>query len=127
MNNNTRRFVAIIVVGLALIMPIKRAFAQSLQQLSAEWWQWALSIPTSVNPLTDTTGEDAFVGQRGPVWFLAGVFNGSTATRTCSVPEGEQLFFPVINQINFNTPTVCGQNGKNLTVSEMRALSAAFI
>jgi hypothetical protein len=43
------------------------------------------------------------------------------------VPEGEQLFFPVINQINFNTPRVCGQNGKNLTVSDLRALSAAFI
>jgi len=43
------------------------------------------------------------------------------------VPEGKELFFPVINAINFNTPNVCGQGSTNLLVSDMRALSAAFI
>jgi hypothetical protein len=99
----------------------------SFEKLSAEWWQWALSIPTSVNPQLDTTGENGVVGQRGAIWFLAGVFGGGTATRTCSVPEGKALFFPVINQINFNTPNVCGQGSANLSVSSMRGLSAAFI
>ena len=84
MNNITKRFVAITGIGLALIMPINRAFAQSPKQLSAEWQQWALSIPTAVNPLTDKTGQNAVVGQRGSIWFLAGVFNGGPATRTCS-------------------------------------------
>jgi hypothetical protein len=124
MNNRTKRFVAIIVIGLALMVPINRAYAQSRKELSAEWWQWALSIPTSVNPQTDTTGEDAVVGQRGPVWFLAGFFNGGTpVTRKCSVPEGTQLFFPVINSVFINTPEVCGQTG-SLTVSELRAMAA---
>ena len=104
MNNNTKRLVTIIGIGLALMMPINRAFAQSLEQLSAEWWQWVLSIPTPVNPQTDTTGQNAIVGQRGSVWFLAGVFGGGTATRTCSVPEGTALFFPVLNGVGINTP-----------------------
>jgi hypothetical protein len=128
MNNNTKRFLAIIGIGLALIMPINRAFAQSesLEQLSAEWWQWALSIPESVNPQIDTNGKNAVVGQRGPVWFLAGVFGGGTAARTCSVPEGSALFFPVANIIALNTPNVCGQKG-TLTVSKLRAMAADVI
>jgi hypothetical protein len=46
MKNNTKRLVAIVGSCLALIMPISRAFAQakSVEQLRAEWWQWALSI-----------------------------------------------------------------------------------
>src|SRR5271165_1067684 len=59
--------------------------SDSLKQLSAEWWQWALSIPTSVNPLADTTGEKSMVGQHGPIWFLAGSSTGGMVTRTCSV------------------------------------------
>jgi hypothetical protein len=80
MTSNTRRFVAIVVVGLALMIPIRMGFAdsesmgsadfESFKQLSAEWWQWALSIPTSQNPLVDQTGEKSVVGQRGSVWFL---------------------------------------------------------
>ena len=105
MKANTR-FAAILRVGLAftLMMPICTAFADSFKedsfkqdsfrQLSAEWWQWALSIPTSVNPQLDATGQDAVVGQHGSVWFLAGVFGGGTATRTCSVPEGTGTLFP---------------------------------
>jgi len=58
MKNNTKRFVAIIRIGLALVMPINKAFAgadsEFLSKLTAQWWQWALSIPTSVNPQTDT-------------------------------------------------------------------------
>src|SRR5215471_20418905 len=103
-NNRTKRFVATLGIGLALMMPIKGAFAQSLGQLSAEWWQWALSVPTPVNPQTDTTGQNAVVGQRGSVWFLAGVFGGGTATRACSVPQGTALLVPVINGIGIDTP-----------------------
>lgn len=59
MNNNTKRFVAITGIGLALIMPINKAFSDEsskfFAKLSAEWWQWAVSIPTSVNPQTPIT------------------------------------------------------------------------
>jgi hypothetical protein len=95
---------------------------------SAEWWQWALSIPTSVNPLVDTTGASCMVGQRGSLWFLAGTFfplNGSV-TRTCSIPENVELFFPVINVVNINTPGICGQVG-SFSADQLRAQIAPII
>jgi hypothetical protein len=111
MNNRTKRFVTIIGIGLALLMAINRAFgdenSEFFAKLSAEWLQWALSIPASVNPQTDPTGDFAAVGQRGPIWFLAGKFGGGIATRSCSVPQGTALFFPVINGFSINAP-ICG-------------------
>lgn len=116
---------------LGLMMSANMALAGSdsgpFEKLSAEWWQWALSIPTSENPQLDSTGEKCMIGQRGSVWFLAGVFGGGEATRTCSVPEGKELFFPIANSVNFNTPNVCGQGSENISVEDLRAFSAAFI
>jgi hypothetical protein len=125
MKSNMRHLIVIVGIGLGLMMPLTRAFADS--QLSAEWWQWALSIPTSENPQLDTTGENCMVGQRGSVWFLAGTFFGGSATRTCAVPEDKLLFFPVINFVNIDTPNVCGQGPVSFSVKELRASSAAFI
>lgn len=123
---------AILGIGLAIVAPVTGFSQESLNddQISgsgAQWWQWALSIPTNVNPLADPNGRDCMVGQRGPVWFLGGALFGGTVRRTCSVPEGKTTFFPLVNSINFNTPNVCGQGPNNLLVKEMRALSDAFV
>jgi hypothetical protein len=125
MKSKMRHLIVIVGIGLGLMMPLNRALADS--QLSAEWWQWALSIPPSENPQLDTTGENCMVGQRGSVWFLAGTFGGGSATRTCAVPEDKLLFFPVINFVNIDTPNVCGQGPASFSVKELRAFSAAFI
>ena len=129
MKSNARRFVSIVAVGLWLAMPLNRAFADDsiLERLTAQWWQWALSVPTPVNPLTDQTGEDCVIGQRGSTWFLTGIFGGGTVARTCSVPQGKTLFFPIINSVNLNTPNVCGQDANNIPVADLRAFSASFI
>jgi len=98
-------------------------------ELSAQWWQWALSIPVSTNPLTELTdaGSICMVGQRGPVWFLAGtLFTGGTFSRKCSVPEGVELYFPVANAVQVNTPGICFQDAP-LSVAQMRANAAAFV
>ncbi len=92
---------------------------EQLPQLTAQWQQWALSLPNDVNPLVDTTGALCGVGQRGPVWFLAGTFFGGTVIRTCTVPEGTTLFFPVINGFAFNTPG-CGQPDDLNTVKKLK-------
>jgi hypothetical protein len=63
---------------------------------AAAWWQWALETPASVNPVLDTTGEHCAEGQRGRVWFLAGTFGNDTVERSCTVPTGTALFFPLI-------------------------------
>jgi hypothetical protein len=128
MNSKTGRFIAIVGISLGLMTPPNRALADSasVKQLSAEWWQWALSIPTSENPQMDDTGEDCMVGQRGEVWFLAGVSGSGIATRTCSVPADKSLFFPVANSVFFDSPNVC-QGPESIPIEEMRAAVAAFI
>jgi len=64
---------------------------------AATWWQWALETPASVNPLLDITGEHCAEGQTGRVWFLAGAFGNDPVERSCTVPTGTALFFPLIN------------------------------
>jgi len=82
-----------------VIPPIARPYGLSYGQWSAKWWQWALSIPEATNPLLDSSGANCAEGQAGPVWFLAGTFGGS-ATRTCTVPDGKALLFPVLNFVD---------------------------
>jgi hypothetical protein len=123
-----RIWYSMIAIGAGLLIPATLAHADGpdLKDLTAQWWQWALSIPPAVNPMLDSTGVNCMVGQRDSVWFLAGGFFGGTAVRNCSVPQGMALFFPVINSIGINTPNVCGQIG-SLSVSDMRAANAGFI
>jgi hypothetical protein len=110
------------------MMPVNPASAEpgtvppgQLSALTADWWQWALSIPKSINPLLDQTGENCMVGQRDVVWFLAGTFFGGSATRACSVPEDKTLFFPITNLSFFNSPNLCGQGNQSFTAAQERA------
>jgi hypothetical protein len=64
-------------------------------QLGVLWWKWVLSIPAAQNPLFDATGADCAVGQNGGRWFLAGT-PGGVVTRSCTVPEGKKIFFPIV-------------------------------
>ena len=66
-------------------------------QLAAEWWQWAASVPGADNPVRDVKGTHCAVGQKGSVWFLAGGFGSSKIRRSCTLPAGKTLFFPIIN------------------------------
>ena len=89
-----------------------------MSQLSAEWWQWSLSIPYPVNPLSiDWTPEQAAeycgVGQHGNTWFIGGFVVDAALyqdndpnndpvipdliERNCTIPPNTALFFPVIN------------------------------
>ena len=80
------------------IAPIKSEPAgQSYGRWAAEWWQWALGVPAVVNPLTDTTGDNCAQRQVDKVWFLAGSVTTDPIVRTCEVPAGKSLFFPLIN------------------------------
>jgi hypothetical protein len=119
---------ACLAIAAAMLLGGNLAFAQtqSYKQLTAEWWQWALSIPAEVSPLTDTTGENCMVGQRGAEWFLAGSFFGGTVTRACSIPDGVSLFFPVANFIGFDNPGQCGQD-EPFGSAFWRGLAADFV
>lgn len=81
-----------------------KAYGRSYGEWSAEFWKWEFSLPVDHHPLFDSA--DCSAGQSGHVWFLGGTFVTfqpapgvieGTATRTCFVPSGTALFFPVIN------------------------------
>jgi len=82
--------------------PGSKPFGRSYGEWSAAWWQWVFLMPVSEHPVLDATGEYAHVGQSGPVWFLAGTFGGVTE-RTCTIPPGKALFFPIINSLSIMT------------------------
>lgn len=101
----TNRFLAL---GVSLLLAVSTANAaalpagstvegKTLAEWSATWWQWALSYPVSNNPLIDTTGSSAYLGDQGSVFFLAGSFIPGAINRTFSVPSGKYVFFPVLN------------------------------
>jgi len=90
-----------------IVPPDSLPSGKSYQQWGAKWWQWAESIPYSMNPILDTTGAFCGVSQHGPVWFLAGTA-GFDATRACTIPAGKMIFFPIIN---FNNDYPCPAPG----------------
>jgi hypothetical protein len=77
--------------------------------LSARWWDWSLESPNiPINPNTDPTAGSSLVpapvdcslDQSGPVWFLAGATPAEdygSAYRTCAIPAGRFLFFPIFD------------------------------
>jgi hypothetical protein len=119
----------IVAISLGIMMPLNTGFvySQSFEELSIEWWQWALSIPLSDSPLLDKTGEKCMVGQQGSEWFLGGDYREGPITYTCTVPEGKMLFTRVIAQGAVNTPNLCRQGPQNTPVENLRATSAAFV
>lgn len=123
MKNSTRNLVAMIVLGFAVMAPTGTGPSgpRPYRDLSIEWWQWATSIPTPVNPVDDTTGKDCMVGQRGDVWFLAGTTLGGNVTRSCTVPADKQIFFPIVNSLGWNSPGVCPPGSPSLSVDQLLA------
>jgi hypothetical protein len=90
--------------------PDSKPYNLTYGEWSAKWWQWVLSLPQDINPLLDNTGEDCAQMQSGPVWFLAGTTGGSVE-RTCTIPEGNAILFPVLNFVNIRTlPTETEQD-----------------
>ncbi|MGW2049244.1 signal protein [Streptomyces sp. NPDC001858] len=70
----------------------------SSEALQSRWWTWAMSESEDTNPVADEDGSDCGRNQPQDVWFLAGTF-GTQAKRTCGVPDGVPLAFPLVNLI----------------------------
>jgi hypothetical protein len=70
---------------------------QTYGRWATQWFQWAIGIPLAENPLVDTSGAKCTQRQVDEVWFLAGSFGAGTFVRSCNVPAGKSLFFPLIN------------------------------
>ena len=86
----------------AQLIPPGRAIAGATQEeWSKRWWHWALSFDEDNSPVADDDGSRCAQGQSGPVWFLAGTYEARRVTRSCRVPAGKTLFFPLVNFIAF--------------------------
>jgi hypothetical protein len=120
-----------------VITPDSVAYGRTYSEWSAAWWQWTFSIPVASHPLFDNG--DCSIGQSGPVWFLGGKFCQTggvctgAATRSCSVPAGEALFFPILN-VEDSAPEEpafgCGDSFPPLTggtIAEMRKCAGSFV
>ncbi len=70
---------------------------KTIADWTAEWWQWALSFPEANNPLLDTDGGSAGLGDMGSVFFLAGSFNSGPTKRYFAVPSDKYILIPVFN------------------------------
>ncbi|MFE2529608.1 signal protein [Streptomyces sp. NPDC059382] len=69
----------------------------SAADLQGRWWTWAASSVSDSNPVSDQDGHLCAKGQSGGIWFLAGSFGGAV-NRTCTVPAGVPVAFPLVNQ-----------------------------
>ena len=67
---------------------------QTYKNLSAQWWQWALSLPVTGHPFLGCP-DPSDTGQSGPVRFLAAPFGPTECSLT--VPPGKRLFFALVN------------------------------
>ncbi|MCX4989880.1 MULTISPECIES: signal protein [unclassified Streptomyces] len=79
-------------------VPPSAAGRLSSADLQSRWWTWAASEPERTNPVADQDGSSCGRNQARDVWFLAGSFGGRVK-RTCSVPGGVPLAFPLVNFI----------------------------
>jgi hypothetical protein len=104
----------------ALAQAEPKVLGKTIGEWSAKWWQWAFAIPAETNPMLDETGKFCHLGQQGPVWFLAGVWNPSPpdrpgkVVRSCTVPAGKHILFPIANSFWIQTPgdddVTCGKD-----------------
>ncbi|WP_420589293.1 hypothetical protein [Bacterioplanoides sp.] len=72
-----------------------------LESYANMWWQWTYTMPREVSPVRDNAGVNCHIGQQGDIWFLAGGYGSSKISRTCTIPEGKYVFFPIINMVYY--------------------------
>lgn len=87
--------------NIQLFSNIDEPYGASYGSWTVKWWQWLLSIPLDINPLTDLTGQHWKSAQPlSDVWFLAGNFgnpNRIFPERKLKMESGRSILLPVLN------------------------------
>lgn len=84
----------------------EQPFGKTYEQWAATWWQWALAIPKAENPIMEGPCEGH---QMGDVFFLAGNAGG-VSQRSCAIPAGKAVYFPIVNVVNRACPEYVDPN-----------------
>ncbi len=76
-------------------------YGLSYIEWTIRWWKWLMAFPKPCNPAFDQSGSDCAKNQSDKnVWFLAGtVMPVLSAKRSCAIPHGRAILFPVINNL----------------------------
>jgi len=83
--------------------PDSSPYGQTYDEWAEEFWLWVGRVKVKDiddHPLlaVDPYDVECKLGQQGKVWFLGGIYGGAgTESRTCKVPAGKALFFPIVN------------------------------
>jgi hypothetical protein len=104
----------------AVVPPQSESFPQTYGEWSAQWWQYVIGIPADKNPINDSTGARCQLGQWGTVFFLVGTASNDPVTRSCDVPAGAGLFFPLVN-------IICAVPEDGLKPEKMSDVCSGFI
>ena len=104
-----------------ILPPQSYAYGKTYAEWSVNYWQWVFSLPATNSPLD--TG-DCSAGQSGPVWFLAVPFGCATNTRSCTIPAGVALFFPISDGFADNTDC---PSADTFSVEQLMGLAASFV
>ncbi len=99
--------------------PGESPYGRTMSEWAAAWWTWTFHLPRTDHPIA---GGPCAAGQTGDVFFVAGNFGG-TETRTCTVPAGKALFFPILNSLCWPGPEKKGCD-TYLTTADLTACAA---
>jgi uncharacterized protein YecT (DUF1311 family) len=80
------------------VVPPRSSVAEtSLPEWTTGFWRRLKAIPEKSSPAMDTTGARCSMNQSGPVWFLAGSFDGGRVSRICRIPEGKYVLVTLLS------------------------------
>ena len=97
------------------------------------WMKWILELPGPDFPNLDSTGALCSLGQsaasdggatQADVFFLAGDFSGGAVTRSCTIPAGRMLFFPLMDWEDDNLGVDAGSSSYD-TDQQLQAYCSA--
>jgi len=84
-----------------LFMETDKPYGITFGAWTVKWWQWALSIPKDISPLSDQSGHNWNIDQpSSDVWFLVGIVGGTRNAfphRNIKLEFGRSLLIPVLN------------------------------
>ena len=109
----------------SLIIADLQPFGMTYGDWQVAYWQYFFSIPATINPMFDTTGQYCNVAQSsGPLFFLNSAFFGSPVTRTCTVPASKALLVPLTawECSNIEAPPSYGGNPQDMRTCAATAM-----